>query len=738
MGRFIKSVLLISIGAFLLSSCQSRGDGEITRAVGYKAIALTQVKKSELDFSVDKSLKPYADYLTKVNILDEELSMKKLEGFLSYKDLLGLAKKMQDNAEVLQWLAQKERNQYVTEEDFYRFFDFWCKEKNALGYVKEMDDIIYGAQNILTEQDTYADKKISTIAHLYNAGSYYCRDMEFLKGLFDKRLHLVTAGDEIIFVRGVIDKNVTYEHVLLDLVSSGRMRFVIKDVTREFKLKDASLKEGLFDGSIVDVHLENCIVSGVSVKVEKVQGEVLSIMDGWIEIGGFGLVQVADNFATYAYDNRGSEALDEIRLGEDVYDFYVADGQLQAAVKSAEFKRDSIRVLVMNSKYSKSFHYTVSLSSESEMEVKIGDEVRNIPIGEVFSVANSEELANQRIFIEAKDKRYPIRVDSVSRSQGVPSYFGRLEIIKRNDVLYLINDIDVENYLKFVVSSEMPSNFHIEALKAQAICARTYAYAHLEKTGELAEYGAQVDDSINYQVYNNFPRNENTDRAVDETAGEVIRYKGKLISALFYSTSSGVSADGTIWGSTNAAYPYFQAHTITKEKRGVNFADEAEISAFLYSKQDDAYEREMPYYRWDVRLNSKTVQERIGEVGTIRNIRVTKRGPGGIAESILVEGSAGNFTISGQNEIRYRLGHESLRFHMNDGQEFGNFRTLPSAFFTLHREEKADGSVDFVLRGGGYGHAVGMSQTGAHEMGKAGMGYKDILQYYYHGVEIGK
>ncbi len=739
MGRFIKSVLLVSLSALLLSACTGESGGEIKRAVGYKAIALTQVRKSELDFSADKSLKPYADYLAKIHILDEEPSLKKLEGFLTYKDLTDLAKKMPNNTDLINWLDQKkDKRKGITEEDFYIFFDFWCKEMNTYGYVREMEDIVYGAINVRSKHVKEADREITTIAYLYRHGEYYCRDMGFLKGLFDKKLHMVAAGDEIIFVRGVTDKNVIYENVLLDDVSTDRLRFVVKDITRELKLKNPRLKDGLYNGSIANLHLEDSLVGEIQVKVKKIRGEVLSIADNRIEIGGVGMVQIANNFATYAYDNRGSEELNQIRLGEEVYDFYIEDGQLQAAIKSTEFKRDSIRVLVKNSNYSQSFHYMISLSSDSEMTVKVGEDVQTVPAGQVFEIANSDENLNRRIFIETTDKRYPIRVNSITRGQGIPGYFGRLEIVKRNDVLYLINDVEIENYLKFVVSSEMPSNFHIEALKAQAICARTYAYAHIERTGELAEYGAQVDDSINYQVYNNYPRTEATDRAVDETAGEVLRYNGKLISALFYSTSSGVSADGSIWGSDKSLYPYFQVHTITKEKRGVNFENEEEISRFLYSKQEDAYEKDMPYYRWDVRLNSKRIEDRIPEVGTIQNITITRRGPGGIAESILVEGSKGSITISGQNEIRYRLGHEGLRFQMNDGQEFGNFRTLPSAFITMYKEGKADGSTDFVVRGGGYGHAVGMSQTGAQEMAKSGMGYKDILKYYYDGVEIGK
>lgn len=457
------------------------------------------------------------------------------------------------------------------------------------------------------------------------------------------------------------------------------------------------------------------------------------------------MIFAVNHIVAYAYEQSSydvskeasSKQDDTYGFAEEVYDFYAKE-EPAAEVKTTEYTKDSIRVLVMNSDHSKSFHHAISLSSDSEMKIQIGEEIKTVSPGEVFRITTSDENLNSKIVIETSDTRYPIRVNSISRSQGTPSYFGRLEIIKRNDVLYLINVIDIESYLKYVVPSEMPSTYSLEALKAQAVTARTYAYAHIQNTGELAEYGAQVDDSVNFQVYNNFARTAATDRAVDETAGEVLRYQGKLISALFYSTSSGVSADGTIWGSDKSGYPYFESQTITRKKQNARFANEQEISDFLYSKQMDAYERDYTYYRWNVELSSKELEERIPEVGTISDISIVERGSGGIAQSIKVEGETGSTTISGQNEIRYRLGNERLSFRMNDGKVLSNMRTLPSAFITMQKEQQEDGSFLFHVRGGGYGHAVGMSQNGANEMAKSGMNYKDILKYYYNGVEIGK
>ena len=102
----------------------------------------------------------------------------------------------------------------------------------------------------------------------------------------------------------------------------------------------------------------------------------------------------------------------------------------------------------------------------------------------------------------------------------------------------MINELSVEDYLKAVVPSEMPSSYGMEALKAQAVCARTYAYKQMEDA-RLKEYGADVDDSVNFQVYRNLSPTEPTDQAVESTRGEILCQNGEPIEAYYFSTSSG-------------------------------------------------------------------------------------------------------------------------------------------------------------------------------------------------------
>ena len=98
----------------------------------------------------------------------------------------------------------------------------------------------------------------------------------------------------------------------------------------------------------------------------------------------------------------------------------------------------------------------------------------------------------------------------------------------------------------------MPSGYEKEALKAQAVCARTYAWIHMQEHG-LEEYGADVDDSVNYQVYQNIPPQESTTEAVQETNGQILCQNGEPVETYYFSTSAGVTSTDEIWGADAAA-----------------------------------------------------------------------------------------------------------------------------------------------------------------------------------------
>ena len=143
----------------------------------------------------------------------------------------------------------------------------------------------------------------------------------------------------------------------------------------------------------------------------------------------------------------------------------------------------------------------------------------------------------------------------------------------------------VENYLCRVVPSEMPSGYEIEALKAQAVCARSYAYRQMAEYG-YPEYEAHVDDSTNYQVYGNSAPADSADLAVQETAGQVVRLDGEIVTTYYYSTSCGKTTSMKAWGN--------------EENDGNRYLQSVEVK-----DENGDYERNLPWYRWEAKISGK-------------------------------------------------------------------------------------------------------------------------------------
>ena len=321
----------------------------------------------------------------------------------------------------------------------------------------------------------------------------------------------------------------------------------------------------------------------------------------------------------------------------------------------------------------------------------------------------------QTVIVEAPDTM-SLTLNSVRRSQGAPAYQGILEVTREKQGFRVINQVDLESYLKGVVPSEMPASYEMEALKAQAVCARSYAVRQMQDYA-YPEYQAHVNDSTDYQVYNNSASQQAATEAVQETAGKVLKYNGNIITAYYYSTSCGKTTTMAAWG--------------TKEK-----AENAYLQSVEVKDQTGDYERNLPWYRWEADIDQNTLSKMIAEntkknIGTVQSLEVTKSGPGGAALQIKVSGDLGTVVVDTENKIRRALGGSGYEIKKQDGTAVKGSRLLPSAFFKVEKKGNT-----FKIKGGGYGHGIGMSQNGANEMAKKGKNYQQILQMFYPGTTI--
>lgn len=383
---------------------------------------------------------------------------------------------------------------------------------------------------------------------------------------------------------------------------------------------------------------------------------------------------------------------------------------------------------------------------------------------EITLEAGNWPYQSENIRLYSADDEARFTLTSLTNSLGdPPAYRGCIEITPCDGGFRIINEIYLEQYLYAVITSEMPESFGLEAMKAQAVCARSFAVRQCA-SGKYAEYGADLDDSVSSQTYNDWPETEMAIQAVEETRGIVLMEEGEVVAANYFSTSCGMTADYADAWQTEGP----NCLSSLKEYSAPDFgdlSDEENFRQFITSSEVEAPEADTQWFRWRVTMTKNALETQIGSVlpglgsayvtqldaagdqfesydggsiGELQGIYVYQRAASGLIGEILVEGSEKTVKVSGEYNIRRLLAPTDSALTLNDGSTREGISALPSAFWCAEHTVGADGSLASVtFYGGGYGHGVGMSQVGAWKMAESGATYQEILEHYYSGVVIG-
>ena len=324
-------------------------------------------------------------------------------------------------------------------------------------------------------------------------------------------------------------------------------------------------------------------------------------------------------------------------------------------------------------------------------------------------------------------------------------YHGAFEVVQRPDHagFYVVNLVELQEYLKGVVPNEMPIRFGLEALKAQAVAARNYVLT--PRTQAYEEFN--VVDSVSSQVY--FGANTEADlatQAVMETDGIVALYDNELILALYSSTAGGYTesyayafSDPTTKAFPSISKPYLIA---VPDKEYFDKLNDEENAKEFYKSKVPSFDIDSPYYRWqktwavgeleNVLKKTLIAQSKTGfvspifregdELGHLKDIKVMRRGESGKVIELDLMTTKGCWRVSKELVVR--------RLFQKDGV------SLPSANVVFEKELDSEGNVvDVTAYGGGFGHGVGMSQFGAGYLAtKMNQPYYNILRHYYCGV----
>ena len=257
-----------------------------------------------------------------------------------------------------------------------------------------------------------------------------------------------------------------------------------------------------------------------------------------------------------------------------------------------------------------------------------------------------------------------------------------------------VEELPLEKYVLGVVASEMPADFEEEALKAQALTARTVIVKQLLSDTEIGLLkGADIGDTEQYQVFKNeeelreqwglnYRKNiQKISEAVYETRGQIITYDDKPITAAYFSTSNGYTENSESYWSQ--AYPYLKSVASPWDVESPKFEDQVTI----------------PVKEFEEKLGVTLKGDQVGEI---------------------LERTQGN------RVARVKIGDKEFT-----GREIRERLNLRSTDFTWERI-----GDDIIITTKGFGHGIGMSQYGANGMAKEGKTYEEIIQYYYQGVEI--
>lgn len=425
-----------------------------------------------------------------------------------------------------------------------------------------------------------------------------------------------------------------------------------------------------------------------------------------------------------------------IRENEHVEEKEKADGVKSDQSENTKVQKDDeqkIRVLIRTSGFASELHDQIVLESNGTLLVS-GSKEMEIRAGEQFTVMPASEFFSDGVItVTVKEEGQKISVPSISRSQGVPEYSGKMEIYQKDGQLYLVNTVDLETYLRSVVPSEMPSSYEQEALKAQAVCARTYAIRQIREN-RLEGFEADVDDSVSFQVYNNISCQEESDQAVQDTEGMILVWNGEPINAYFFSTSCGYTSTDEVWNQETTE-KYLKSVYLGEEQRSL---ETEEAFASFITGDEKTYESEEAWYRWKVTLPVNYLNERIAkfQIGQLKSLEIRKRAESGAVECLAIHGTDGETTLENEYEIRQVFSAKGYPIHKNDGTVSLQMDLLPSAYFTCEPEKEQDSLSGYTFYGGGYGHGVGMSQNGANHMAEQGMKYEEILKFFFADVKL--
>lgn len=772
--RIAAKILLIVAGCFIIGyifvisirmNMIKQPEGQYIRL--QDALILAEAMDEEIAGEGEEADRGYGGWEERLEIdRDSVLTYDMFSGWLD-----GMLSVSEGNRETIEELQREYQKKYkgdfqFLQEDWYRMYDALLSCFGMEETIRKGNVTVLGCGSEVTDGE---GNELEAGRLLTEDGEFFYRSDRFADSKY-QGIQVYQKGDVLLTVVDTVSRGMDLKNMWILEAQEGKGLQIFYegyDIRVPYEKAETGQREQIGDLAFADGALQS-----VKIKGEKINGKLLSVGDDMIEIEGKGTFPFQEDMAVYKlYGKLSGGGRKDLRIGYDFTDFVLENGEICAGLITRDEAMENIRVVIKKTGYEGAYHEAVKLTADTAFMVRYGRydsmESREYQAGEIVAIdGESEFFSGERIYIEPTALTGRIKLLSVERAQGNPAYRGKIEIAKTEEGLVLVNEVLLEEYLYSVVPSEMPSSYPLEALKAQAVCARTYAYRHMMHSG-IAGFGAHVDDSAGYQVYNNIAENAQSTKAVKETSGSLLYYGDELCGSYYYSTSCGFGTDAGIWKSGGGEdTSYLQAKRIGEEEGydGEEMMQEENFASFISEVYPSDYESREAWYRWTYEskeadgdrllaamqrryeVNNDLVLTRNGDgdfeskpvkrLGKVKDISIVKRGSGGVADELLIEGTENTFKVISEHNIRYVLNNGVSKVVRQDGSEVSSPTLLPSGYFSIATGKEDGIVVGYSLSGGGYGHGVGMSQNGAKAMAEKGFGSNDILTFFYRSCEV--
>lgn len=644
--------------------------------------------------------------------------------------------------------------------------------EQALEHAGQKDLLQYETLSILATTTT--NESLGAWQVLTDKGVYRFEGL-IIDPFIGYTLQAIVKNNEILGIVDTLSLQGQISKCYVSSIGEGTATLQVGDYTLTYPNEVITENEV---GQICNVIIQDNKIVKCDVLKEDDSDTILRVTDSYIEFQKAGRLPYSE---LTVFDGTGSNSYtSKSQLFSGVKVTYTMQNDRVQTVKVVnDTPDDTVRVLISEDGIGLYTHENVKVGSSTPYTLIYGDKKQECSADSIWNAADfAWELGKDKVTLVAKQGE-SLQMQAITRQDQQPTYKGQLEIYKEESGYTVINTLPMEDYIAAVIPSEMPTSYGMEAAKVQAVAARSFAKVQ-QKSSKFMKYGGQLDDTVSTQVYNNVAANDVSYQAAKETQGEVMLFNDRVISGNFFSTSCGYTAN---YGETWATGEIFPNNTPTYlvarqqyigERLANDLSDEKDAYSFFTktAKEVDAFDKESPWFRWQLSMDAdelehvvnsniynltthyanmvkvkdgdKWVIGEINNIGKVKDIKITKRGEGGNIMEVVVVGEECTIKVGTEYLIRLLFApvqkdstKDPITITRSDGSEVQNMALLPSAFFSTDINYNNAGKLsEVIFYGGGYGHGVGMSQTGAKGMIERGYTYKEVLRHYYQGIEI--